>query len=58
MPHLEQRQNTNDSIWSNIIQILKLLRFFSHRIGGEKARQTQSWNYFLLNGDVLTMSWL
>ena len=47
---LEQRQNKNDSIQSKIIPILKLPRFSPHRIGGEKARQFQSWNYFLLNG--------
>ena len=27
--------------------ILKLPRFSLHRIGGEKARQFQSWNFFL-----------
>ena len=42
--HLEQRQNKNDSIQSKIIPILKLPRFSPHRIGGEKARQFQSWN--------------
>ena len=43
---LEQRQNKNDSIQSKIIPILKLPRFFPHRLGGEKARQIQGWNYF------------
>ena len=43
---LEQRQNKNDSIQSKIIPILKLPRFLSHRIGDEKVRQFQSWNYF------------
>ena len=44
---LEQRQNKRDSIQSKIIPILKLARFFPHHVGGEKARQIQSWNYFL-----------
>ena len=39
---LEQRQDKNDSIQSKIIPILKLPRFFPHRLGGEKARQIQS----------------
>ena len=34
--YLEQRQNNNDSIQSKIIPMLKLLRFFPHRIAGEK----------------------
>ena len=36
---LEQRQYKNDLIQSKIIPILKLARFFSHCIGGEKERQ-------------------
>ena len=43
---LEQRQNKNDSIQPKIIPILKLPRFFPHRLGGEKARQIQGWNYY------------
>ena len=43
---LEQRQNKSDSIQSKIIPILKLARFLSHCLGGEKERQFQSWNYF------------
>ena len=43
---LEQRQNKNDSIQSEIIPILKLPLFFPDRIGGEKAWQFQTWNYF------------
>ena len=44
--HLEQRQNKNDYIQSKIIANLKLPRFFPHRIGGGKARQFHSWNFF------------
>ena len=43
---LKQRQNKNDSIDSKTIPILILQLFFPHRIGGEKARQIQGWNYF------------
>ena len=43
---LEPRQYKNDSIQSKIIPILKLARFLSHCLGGEKERQFQSWNYF------------
>ena len=53
---LEQRQYKNDSIQSKITPILKLARFFPHCIGGEKERQFQSWNYFRLNGVLLTLS--
>ena len=37
MTYVEQRQDKNDSIESKIIPILKLTRFFPHRIGGEKG---------------------
>ena len=43
---LVPRQYKNYSIQSKIVQILKFLHFFPHRIGGEKARQFQSCNYF------------
>ena len=43
---IEQRQNKNNSIQSEIIPILKLPLFSPDRIGGEKARQFQTWNYF------------
>ena len=43
---LEQRLKKNDSIQSKMIPILKLPRFFPRRIGGEKARQFQTWNFF------------
>ena len=43
---IEQRQYKNDSIQSKIIPVLKLLRFFPYRLGGEKARQFQNWNFF------------
>ena len=46
---LEQRQCNNDSIQSKIIPSLKLPHFFPYRLGGEKARQIQIWNYFWLN---------
>ena len=39
---IEQRQNKNNSIQSEIISILKLLLFSPDLIGGEKARQFQS----------------
>ena len=42
---LEQRQYKIDSIKSKIIPVLKLPCFFSHRKGGEKARQFQYWNF-------------
>ena len=35
---LEQRQYKNDSIQSKIIPILKLARFFTQCLGGEKER--------------------
>ena len=54
----EQRQNRNVSIQSTIIPILKLPGGFPHCIGGEKERHFQSWNYFLLNGVLLILSWL
>ena len=53
---LEQRQFRNDSIQSRIIPIWKLPPFYPRRIGGEKARQSQNWNYFGLNGVVLILS--
>ena len=31
---------------SKIVPILKLPRFLPHRLGGEKERQFQNWNYF------------
>ena len=37
MDELEQRQYEKDSIQSKIIPILKLPRFFPHRIGDEKS---------------------
>ena len=43
---LEQRQNINDLIQSKIIPRLKLPLFSPDRIGGEKARQFLTWNYF------------
>ena len=43
---LEQRQNKNDSNQLEIIPILKLPLFSPDRIGGEKVRQFQTWNYF------------
>ena len=53
---LEQRQNKNDSIQSKRIPILNLSGFFPHRIGGEKERQIQSWNYSQLSGVVFILS--
>ena len=52
---LEQRYNKNDFIQSKIIPILKLPRFSHHRKWGEKARQLQSWNFWL-NVVVLKLS--
>ena len=43
---LELRQYKNNSIQSKRIPILKLPGNVPHRIGGEKARQFQSWHYF------------
>ena len=44
---LQQRQCKKDSIQSKIILALKLPRFFPHLLlGGEKARQFQSWIFF------------
>ena len=40
----------NDSVQSKIIPFLMKLnlpRFFSYRIGGEKARQIQNWNFLV-----------
>ena len=52
---LELRQCNNDSIQSKNIPVLKLARFFPRRIGDEKERQFQNWNYFWLNGVVLIL---
>ena len=45
MQTLEQRQDKNDTIPTKMIQVLKLPRLFPHRIGGDKERQFQNWNF-------------
>ena len=53
---LELRQYKNDYIQSKKIPVLKLPLFFLRRIGDEKERQFQNWNFFRLNGVVLILS--
>ena len=55
---LEQRQNKNNPIQSKMIPILILPRFSPHRIGVEKARQFQSWNYLWLSSKRMAKSTL
>ena len=53
---LELRQYKNGSVQSKKNPVLKLPLFFPRRIGNEKERQFQNWNFVRLNAVVLILS--